>query len=110
MTTPRTSFQTGAETKMTTITRDESIRTRFEGGAPTETIAREMGLTEKQVDASLRSTAKSSLRAATLQAQSGLYISKELLTRAYRYATEVAGRRSNDHEIEAGATADSLRA
>ena len=93
-----------------TTTKDESIRTRFESGATTATIAREMSLTEGDVKASLRSTAKNSLRAATLRAQSGLYIDKDLLKRAYRCATEVAGDRSNNHEIEAGATADSLRA
>lgn len=95
---------------MTTTTRDESIRARFESGASMETIAREMGLTEKQIEACLQSTAKNSLRAAKLRAQSGLYVSKDILKRAYRYATEVAGSRSTDHEIEAGGTADSLRA
>lgn len=95
---------------MTITARNESIRTRFEAGATMEAIAREMGLTEKQIDASLRSTAKNSLRVATLRAQSGLYVSKDILKRAYRYATEIAGNRSNDHQMEAGATADSLRA
>jgi hypothetical protein len=86
------------------------IRTRFEAGTSMDSLARELGLTTKQIDASLRSTAKASLQAATLRAQSGLYIDKNILKQAYFCAREVAGARSNQRQLEAGATADSLKA